>query len=104
MSPTTYSKLTLPDTGEHPFTDYTRWRLLSNDGGRHTWHYLRTDEEVARLLSASSIEAASLTQEWSAKSTLFFPVYRIRRDGDLQSEVLFEVSHDSNLACLGTDD
>ncbi|KAF8159807.1 terpenoid cyclases/protein prenyltransferase alpha-alpha toroid [Crassisporium funariophilum] len=35
-------------TGEKPFTDYSRWRLLVNDGGRHTWHYLRTDEEVAK--------------------------------------------------------
>lgn len=27
-------------------TDYTRWRLLDEDG-RHTWHYL-DDDEVAR--------------------------------------------------------
>ena len=37
----------LPPTGERTFTDYSRWRLLVNDGGRHTWHYLHTDEEVA---------------------------------------------------------
>ncbi|EIW79190.1 terpene synthase [Coniophora puteana RWD-64-598 SS2] len=43
-----YSLLDIPDSGEHPFTDYSRWRLLSSDGGRHTWHYLRTDDEVAR--------------------------------------------------------
>lgn len=24
-------------------TDYTRWRLLNEDG-RHTWHYLEDDE------------------------------------------------------------
>jgi hypothetical protein len=26
-------------------TDYSRWRLLDEDG-RHTWHYLTTDKEV----------------------------------------------------------
>jgi len=29
-----------------PFSDYTRWRLLVSDGGRHTWHYLESDEEI----------------------------------------------------------
>jgi len=28
-------------------TDYSRWRLKCDDNGRHIWHYLRTDEEVA---------------------------------------------------------
>lgn len=40
-----YSPLDIPESGEKPFTDYSRWRLLVNDGGRHTWHYLKTDEE-----------------------------------------------------------
>ena len=40
-----YSPLDIPESGEQPFTDYSRWRLRVNDGGRHTWHYLRTDEE-----------------------------------------------------------
>jgi len=35
-------------TGDQSFTDYSRWRLLVNDGGRHTWHYLRTEEELAK--------------------------------------------------------
>ncbi len=26
-------------------TDYTRWRLL-DEQGRHTWHYLSTEDEV----------------------------------------------------------
>jgi hypothetical protein len=26
-------------------TDYARWRLLDEEG-RHTWHYLTTDEQV----------------------------------------------------------
>lgn len=34
-------------TCAQPFTDYSRWRLLVSDGGRHTWHYLRTDAELA---------------------------------------------------------
>ncbi|EGN92185.1 hypothetical protein SERLA73DRAFT_99556 [Serpula lacrymans var. lacrymans S7.3] len=40
-----YSVLDIPHSGSQPFTDYSRWRLLCNDGGRHTWHYLETDEE-----------------------------------------------------------
>lgn len=38
----------VPPTGEKPFTDLSRWRLLVNDGGRQTWHYLKTDEEIAK--------------------------------------------------------
>ncbi|KAI6044261.1 terpenoid cyclases/protein prenyltransferase alpha-alpha toroid [Pisolithus marmoratus] len=40
-----YSPLDIPESGKEPFTDYSRWRLLVNDGGRHTWHYMRTDGE-----------------------------------------------------------
>jgi lanosterol synthase len=40
-----YSPLDIPESGTQPFTDYSRWRLLVNDGGRHTWQYLRSDEE-----------------------------------------------------------
>ncbi|KAH9479645.1 Lanosterol synthase [Psilocybe cubensis] len=43
-----WNALDVPDSPAEPFTDYNRWRLLVNDGGRHTWHYLRTDEEVER--------------------------------------------------------
>ena len=32
-----------PDGDEK--TDYSRWRLL-DEHGRHTWHYLTTDEEI----------------------------------------------------------
>ena len=28
-------------------TDYTRWRMLDEDG-KHTWHYLDDDEAVAK--------------------------------------------------------
>ncbi|EJD47041.1 lanosterol synthase [Auricularia subglabra TFB-10046 SS5] len=35
-----------PDPSE-PWTDYTRWRLRADDDGRHTWHYLKTDAELA---------------------------------------------------------
>ncbi len=27
-------------------TDYSRWRLLNEDG-RHTWHYLTDDEDMS---------------------------------------------------------
>jgi lanosterol synthase len=43
-----WTPLDVPLDGKQPFTDYSRWRLRVSDGGRHTWHYLRTDEETAR--------------------------------------------------------
>ncbi|KDR67988.1 hypothetical protein GALMADRAFT_257537 [Galerina marginata CBS 339.88] len=43
-----WNALDVEPSPEKTFTDYSRWRLLVNDGGRHTWHYLRTDEEVER--------------------------------------------------------
>jgi len=42
-----YNRIDVPVSCKDPFTDYSRWRLLVNDGGRHTWHYLQTDEECA---------------------------------------------------------
>ncbi|KAF5345689.1 hypothetical protein D9758_013074 [Tetrapyrgos nigripes] len=42
-----YNRIDVPTSGEETFTNYARWRLLVNDGGRHTWHYLQTDEECA---------------------------------------------------------
>lgn len=43
-----YSSLAVAESAGKPFTDYSRWRLLVNDGGRHTWHYLKSDEECAK--------------------------------------------------------
>jgi hypothetical protein len=43
-----WPQLDIPESGNKPFTDYSRWRLLVNDGGRHTWHYLQTNEECER--------------------------------------------------------
>ncbi|KAJ3576453.1 hypothetical protein NP233_g413 [Leucocoprinus birnbaumii] len=40
-----YPRADVGPSGEKPFTDYPRWRLVVNDGGRHTWRYLKTDEE-----------------------------------------------------------
>lgn len=40
-----YAPLAVSTSASEPFTDYSRWRLLVTDGGRHTWHYLKTDEE-----------------------------------------------------------
>ncbi|TEB29090.1 lanosterol synthase [Coprinellus micaceus] len=42
-----WAPLQVPHDRNRPFTDYTRWRLKVSDGGRHIWHFLRTDEEVA---------------------------------------------------------
>ncbi|KAF9267102.1 terpene synthase [Marasmius fiardii PR-910] len=42
-----YNRIDTPATCNQPFTDYSRWRLLVNEGGRHTWHYLKTEEECA---------------------------------------------------------
>ncbi|KAL1710959.1 terpenoid cyclases/protein prenyltransferase alpha-alpha toroid [Schizophyllum commune] len=43
-----YNRIDAPVSGKEPVTDYNRWRLLVNDGGRHTWHYLETDEECEK--------------------------------------------------------
>ncbi|KAJ6624958.1 terpenoid cyclases/protein prenyltransferase alpha-alpha toroid [Mycena sp. CBHHK59/15] len=43
-----YSRLPIEHSASRPFTDYSRWRLLVSEGGRHTWHYLKTDEECAQ--------------------------------------------------------
>ncbi|KAJ7695093.1 terpenoid cyclases/protein prenyltransferase alpha-alpha toroid [Mycena rosella] len=43
-----YSRLAIQDSSSEPFTDYSRWRLLVSESGRHTWHYLKTDEECAK--------------------------------------------------------
>ena len=43
-----YNRIDAPVSGEEAVTDYNRWRLLVNDGGRHTWHYLETDEECEK--------------------------------------------------------
>ncbi|KAH9840136.1 terpene synthase [Rhodofomes roseus] len=40
-----YAPIDIPASGKEPFTDYARWRLRSSEDGRHTWHYLQTDEE-----------------------------------------------------------
>ncbi|KZT70711.1 terpene synthase [Daedalea quercina L-15889] len=40
-----YQPIDVPESSKEPFTDYSRWRLRSSEDGRHTWHYLRTDEE-----------------------------------------------------------
>ena len=42
-----WAPLQVPHDRTRPFTDYARWRLKVSDGGRHIWHFLPTDEEVA---------------------------------------------------------
>ena len=42
-----YTPLDIPLDSSKPFTDYTRWRLKSDDGGRHIWHYLPENEVAA---------------------------------------------------------
>ncbi|KAE9408701.1 terpene synthase [Gymnopus androsaceus JB14] len=41
-----YNPISVPESSDAPFTDYSRWRLLSSENGRHTWHYLKSDKEV----------------------------------------------------------
>jgi hypothetical protein len=38
-------KYTNGDVRKDKKTDYSRWRLLDEDG-RQTWHYLQSDEQV----------------------------------------------------------
>jgi len=40
-----FGTLAIPDDGRQCFTDYARWRLHLGPGGRHTWHYLKSDAE-----------------------------------------------------------
>ena len=39
-----WDPLDVPENGDTPFTDLTRWRLTAEDSGRHIWDYLRSDE------------------------------------------------------------
>ncbi|KAF9048266.1 terpene synthase [Hymenopellis radicata] len=41
-----YSPLTVPASGKAHFTDYSKWRLVVGEGGRHTWKYLKSDQEA----------------------------------------------------------
>lgn len=43
-----YDCLKIQVSASEPFTDYSRWRLLVSDVGRHTWHYLKSDEECEK--------------------------------------------------------
>ncbi|KAF8310084.1 terpene synthase [Clavulina sp. PMI_390] len=40
-----HAPVELPASGREPFTDYTRWRLKADDGGRQIWHYMETDAQ-----------------------------------------------------------
>ncbi|ESK97698.1 lanosterol synthase [Moniliophthora roreri MCA 2997] len=40
-----FPPLHLPANASQPFTDYSRWRLRVSEGGRHTWHYLRDEQQ-----------------------------------------------------------
>lgn len=39
-----WEPLEVPENGDVPFTDYSRWRLTADDNGRHIWDYLESDE------------------------------------------------------------
>ncbi|KAL5492357.1 ERG7 [Sanghuangporus weigelae] len=39
-----WSPLDVPENGDAPFSDLTRWRLNADDNGRHVWEYLESDE------------------------------------------------------------
>ncbi len=41
-----WTPLHIPASPEHPFTDYSRWRLRDTDDGRQVWDYLKTAEEL----------------------------------------------------------
>src|ERR1700753_1470489 len=47
FSAMSFSPLDIPTSSSEPFTDYSRWRLVVDEDGRHSWTYLRTDEECA---------------------------------------------------------
>jgi lanosterol synthase len=66
------STFTLPKDYSKPWTDYTRWRLKADDGGRHVWQYLRSDEEVSEWPQSSlekywlGLETVRPFQPWSS--------------------------------------
>jgi hypothetical protein len=43
-----FSQLDIPHSGAQPFTDYSRWRLVVDEDGRHTFTFLKTDEECKK--------------------------------------------------------
>lgn len=43
-----FSPLDIPTSSSEPFTDYSRWRLVVDEDGRHSWTYLRADEDCAK--------------------------------------------------------
>ena len=43
-----FSPLDIPTSSSEPFTDYSRWRLVVDEDGRHSWTYLRADEDCVK--------------------------------------------------------
>jgi lanosterol synthase len=75
-----WNALDIAPTAEMPFTDYTRWRLHVGDGGRQTWHYLQTDEELERWPQTEverfwlGMKTVRLWPPFSACDSIFVPV------------------------------
>lgn len=42
-----WGELDIPDRGKERFTDYSRWRLRTDNGGMHVWSYLQEDRQLA---------------------------------------------------------
>ncbi|KAG9037495.1 Lanosterol synthase (Oxidosqualene--lanosterol cyclase) [Tulasnella sp. JGI-2019a] len=40
------ARLDIPTDPSQTFTDYTRWRLKTDDAGNHTWHYLCDEDQL----------------------------------------------------------
>lgn len=68
-SRTMYPPINITKSPKEPFTDYSRWRLLVNDGGRHTWHYLKTDEECEKW------PQNTVDKYWLGLQTVLSPVF-----------------------------
>ena len=48
FSTMSFSQLDISTSSSAPFTDYSRWRLVVDEDGRHSWKFLRTDEECTK--------------------------------------------------------
>ncbi|KZS94380.1 terpene synthase [Sistotremastrum niveocremeum HHB9708] len=46
----------LPPDGSKPFTDYSKWRLDANDGGRHVWKYVDSEQQATYDEPQSALE------------------------------------------------
>jgi lanosterol synthase len=66
-----FSELDIPESPAVPFTDYSRWRLVVDEDGRHTFTYLKTNEECEKW------PQSALDKYWLGLPTVGFSLLSI---------------------------